>query len=555
MTYSPAGPKKILLIFVLVMVVGARFGFSFWSRTESPLPHEVLTDLAPHPVDPSKLLVASQGALYLRENNQSWKRILSLPTKSVSIQRIVSHPLLPEKIFLLTQEGILEENLRTGQSEWVFREPNLAKNSIYALTLHPDHPQQLYVGTTHGLFQSRDGGQIWQGPLRWPENQPVRFTGFLPSQPPTLLLGTERELFFSQDGGDSFESGFSLPLFSGEDSEEFLEEPEKPPEPSRFTSLAFSSQDSSRIWVGTLEGVFESRDNGVEWERLPGRGLEELRILDLVFSDREEVLFAVTPKGVFQFRPTEKRWEKLPVRLMRPPTSLALQTHSKNNEEVLLVASGSEVIEWPLGPAEVPGSGPLFLPSPERMELFKKLLLWEPAVREIQKHAIRYGNLGNGKINRWHWASRLRAFVPRLTFSKDFSINENIDIDRGGTNDPDKFIHGPDEAKQGWGGGLTWELGDLLYSSAQTSIDSRAKLLVELRESLLSEVTRIYFERRRVQMEIVFSPPNITLQERLDLFLRLDELTAQIDALTDGFLSRRLEEIEEEHPEFKELFS
>lgn len=547
-------PKKIPLIIILTMVVGAGLGFSFWNRSEAPLPNEVLTDLAPHPADPSRLLVASEKDLYLREKNQSWKRLLSLATKSISIQCIVGHPLLSEKIFLLTQEGILEKNLKTGQSKWIFRERNRAKNSVYALALHPAHPAQFYVGTSQGLLQSRDGGQTWRGPLGWPENQSIRFVGFLPSQPPMLLLGTGRELFFSKDGGDSFESGFSLPLFSKGDPEGFSEEAEESLEPSRFTSLAFSSQDSSRIWVGTLEGVFESRDGGIEWERLSDGGLEERQILDLVFSDRLGTLLAVTPKGVFRFHPTDKHWEKLPIRLTRPPTSLALQTNSKN-EETLLVASGAEVIEWPLGPVEVPEAGSLFLPSPERMELFNQFILFEPTIREIQKRAVRYGDLGNGKIKRWHSASRLRAFIPNLSFGKKFSLSNNVDIDRGGTNDPDKFIRGPDDMGRGWDLGLTWSLGDFFYSTAQTSIDNRAKLLVELRESILSEVTRIYFERRRVQMEIVLSPPQTTLQERLDLLLRLDELTAQLDALTDGFFSRELERIEQDHPEFKKLFS
>ncbi len=544
--------KTHRIFFILALCLGVGLGFGFWSRAESPLPNETLTDLSLHPMDPSRLLVTSEKELYLREG-KNWKRLLSLPGNSMVIQHIVLHPFFTEKIFLLSPEGVLEGNLKTRQTRWLFRERNPEKNSVFALTFHPDQPHWLYLGTARGLYQSHDGGQNWQRPLHWPENQSIRFVDFLASDPATLFIGTARELFFSKNGGKSFESGFSLALFSGEDEDrdEFLEDSNERAY-SRFTSLAHS-QDFSRIWVGTLEGTFESRDGGIQWAKLPEAGLERRQIVDLVFSESAQTLFAATAKGVFRFH-SAGRWEKLPVKMTKPPSSLALQTDS-HNKEILLVASGAEVIEWPLGPVENPGASPLFIPSPERMELFRKFLMSEPGIREIQKQAIRYGNLGNGKIQRWQWGSRMRAFIPHLTFSKDFSYSQNVDIDRGGTNDPDRFIHGPDESDSNWDVGLTWELGDLLYSSAQTSIDSRAKLLVELRESILSEVTRIYFERRKLQMELIFSPPEMTFQERLDLLLRLEELTAQLDALTDGFLSERLGEIEQTHPEFKELFS
>jgi len=47
---------------------------------------------------------------------------------------------------------------------------------------------------------------------------------------------------------------------------------------------------------------------------------------------------------------------------------------------------------------------------------------------------IDYDNLKNSKIKRWQSASRVSAFMPTVSFGKDFSRANNIDIDRGGTN-------------------------------------------------------------------------------------------------------------------------
>lgn len=545
--------KKVILGLALALGVGT-FGFRASAKpTYLPLSNEVLMDMIPHPGDSSKILVASKGGVYLREEDQRWKRLLSLEGGLRSIRKLVAHPLSSDRIFILTDEGILEYRLGGNQPKLIFQGRDLQENRALTMALHPKDLKRFYVGTERGLFSSQDSGQTWREFFEWPANQPIEFVAFLPSEPPTLLIATQGELFFSNDEGDSFESGFSFPSVSEEGLEE-MKEREELLNLVRFSSAAYSLKLPSHLWVGTLEGVFESRNGGIEWEKLPERGLEDSKILGLAFSERSG-LVAATSRSIIRFLPRQRRWEKLSVGLVTPAAAIALLPAPEKEEEILFVGGGNQVVEWSVSPIEVPNPEPIDVPSPDRIELFRKLIILEPSVREIQKRAIRYNDLGNGKIKRWQSSSRLRALIPRLAFGKNLSTNNNIDLDRGGTNNPDVFIEGPNEVDRGWDLDLTWELGDLLFSTAQTSIDSRTKLLVELRESLLSQVTRIYFERRRTQMEIVFSPSGKTQQEYFDLLLRLDELTAQIDALTDGFLSRELEKIYEEEPELKGLRS
>ena len=87
-----------------------------------------------------------------------------------------------------------------------------------------------------------------------------------------------------------------------------------------------------------------------------------------------------------------------------------------------------------------------------------------------------------------------------------------------------------------WDVSLSWDFGDFIFSSDQTSIDSRSKLMVELREDVLDQITRLYFERRRMQIELLsaqFPDPPIPFDRQM----RIDELTALIDALTGGGFS------------------
>ena len=78
--------------------------------------------------------------------------------------------------------------------------------------------------------------------------------------------------------------------------------------------------------------------------------------------------------------------------------------------------------------------------------------------------------------------------------------------------------------------------------------------MVELRNDLLSEATRIYYERCRLQIDLVFMPP-VSEQEHLENLLRVDELTALLDGMTNGFFSKRLERIYEERPALNRLWA
>ena len=64
--------------------------------------------------------------------------------------------------------------------------------------------------------------------------------------------------------------------------------------------------------------------------------------------------------------------------------------------------------------------------------------------------------------------------------------------------------------------------------------------MVELREDVLDQVTRIYFERRRLQLELE-ADDVLDTQNDLGRHLRLEELTALLDGMTGGQFSKYME--------------
>jgi hypothetical protein len=204
-----------------------------------------------------------------------------------------------------------------------------------------------------------------------------------------------------------------------------------------------------------------------------------------------------------------------------------------------LIASEGGIYSAPLPPLEV---GPM---SPQELHfdstIFKdveNLMHNEPSVLEVQKAAIRYSNTRNGKIRSWQILSRLQALVPDVAYTIGKSQGNTIDLDRAGTANPDIYITGPESWDKDKDISVRWDLGEFLFSSAQTSIDSRDKLMVELRDEIVSEITRLYFERRRLQIDLLIEKPEG--KPLLDTWLRIEELTAQIDGLTGGFFSKKI---------------
>ncbi len=160
----------------------------------------------------------------------------------------------------------------------------------------------------------------------------------------------------------------------------------------------------------------------------------------------------------------------------------------------------------------------------------------EPTIQQVHRMAIAYAELGPEKIRRWRGLARWRSFIPSFTLGLDQDRDANIvSSTTGGVT---KFSVGPDRRTRSLDFGFSWDLADLVWSPDQTSIDVRSRLTTQLRQDILEEATRLYFERRRLRAEFAGQPTeDAALRE--ERRLRVEELTAYLDALTGGGFSRQ----------------
>ena len=74
-----------------------------------------------------------------------------------------------------------------------------------SLVLEPGNGQHLYMGTSKGIFQSRDSGQTWKATNEGLANLNIRAIAMDPQDSRVLYAGTNGSgLFRSQDGGLSW---------------------------------------------------------------------------------------------------------------------------------------------------------------------------------------------------------------------------------------------------------------------------------------------------------------------------------------------------------------
>jgi competence ComEA-like helix-hairpin-helix protein len=163
----------------------------------------------------------------------------------------------------------------------------------------------------------------------------------------------------------------------------------------------------------------------------------------------------------------------------------------------------------------------------------------EPSIRDVQEAATRFAEVHPEVISSWRSRSRLAALGPSLRAEYRYVGQDNTRLKTGGdtadTKQTDLGIeHRPLVRAQ-------WDLDRLVFNPDELRVSNEVTDLVRLRESVLDQVTKVYYERRRLQVDLDLTPPK-DIAGRVRKELRLQELAADLDALTGGFFSKKLAE-------------
>lgn len=171
----------------------------------------------------------------------------------------------------------------------------------------------------------------------------------------------------------------------------------------------------------------------------------------------------------------------------------------------------------------------------------------EPAIQQVQAWTNDYAQTSPDLVRRWLRQSVAFAALPQVDLDYDFDTGYDVGyqyyvlsgLPQPTTPDDEVFEAlddaGRDEG-QSFGVSLSWDLNELIMSSERIRVISEIQDVVKLRDKVLGEVTRLYFERRRLQVDMLLNP-KADLGGQLKDQLKLLEMTANLDAYTGGRFS------------------
>ena len=172
----------------------------------------------------------------------------------------------------------------------------------------------------------------------------------------------------------------------------------------------------------------------------------------------------------------------------------------------------------------------------------------EPSIQDFQQWVMVYSKTNLESLDQWLRESKRFAMLPELALEYKYRDGWDQDWEYYPA---DGIVDSTDEAvfdvlsdsgrdtDSYYVVKAKWRLDELIMSSERVRVINEAQDIVKLRDKVLGEATKVYFDRRQHQVDQLLSPAT-DLQARVKAHLRLMEYTAELDALSGGAFSAAL---------------
>jgi hypothetical protein len=282
---------------------------------------------------------ATKSTLYRRTSSRNWERVGSLPGEG----RIIADPSDPDLLYLGDHPPCLSENdpiqfFRSTDGGRSWQEVQDVQNVRPILVWPDDH--DVIIGSQCGLAISKDGGRTWDRFLPDSDFDLTRLTttqiglfgvftseggvsylrqiviedlnnpefaepiisfwgnGAIHATGDRILVGEPGGVHFSDDGGRTWSStreGLDDVVASVDPLEDDVPDTEMEAGLGIF-ALIPHPEDSSRIFMGSIRGLYLSEDSGQTWGKVPA--VEDRLVRQLNFSMGGAILYVTTDDGV-----------------------------------------------------------------------------------------------------------------------------------------------------------------------------------------------------------------------------------------------------------------
>lgn len=253
-----------------------------WTRFKDGFDNRRIHDVKIDPNDPNVIYAGSVAGLY--RSTDGGKKFGVISDAGLVINSIVLHPKRPDRIILgIEGDGVYLSEDR-GQT---FSRSSEGLHNVRITTMAPDpferdrvYAAVAFGGAASGIYRSNDAGKTWERASKTalPEVLSLAIASEADAEV-KFLAGTEKGFFWSNDGEQWTQA-----------------------EPSGFPIRVGKIVRFNRVrsFAATAEGVFTTKDGGMNWYRLGGATNRAVDISIGTLSGKK-ALYALTAAGVEVF--------------------------------------------------------------------------------------------------------------------------------------------------------------------------------------------------------------------------------------------------------------
>jgi len=181
-----------------------------------------------------------------------------------------------------------------------------------------------------------------------------------------------------------------------------------------------------------------------------------------------------------------------------------------------------------------PPAAPIVEAGPGVFRALARATAGDPDVEEVQRAAAERAGADPDRLG---WAERTRsaAWLPQIALHATRGQRDTRVVGVSGTLESDYLRYTPSFDV---GVRAAWELDRLVFARDEPNAAWTASRLRERRDERVRQATRLYYQRRRLLLQLALEPPHEPLA-RAERENQVQEITAELDALTGGLFSGR----------------
>jgi hypothetical protein len=161
----------------------------------------------------------------------------------------------------------------------------------------------------------------------------------------------------------------------------------------------------------------------------------------------------------------------------------------------------------------------------------------EPGIVDVQDAAANYARVHPDVYDSWLSAARWAYLLPRNLQGQVRRTDTDQSDVRTTTSGLSDLVSVDEQLQLQFR--ADWDLTRLVFNRDGITAARQIERIVNQREDILTTVNKLYFARRQLQVELELEPPS-SVERAVKSQLRIDALTADLDALTGGWFSKQV---------------